>query len=444
MAAEEATEGSAQDILFSELMELDFNVSGAFVGQPAVNSNHLHTGNDYESGPAERKRPVSMAVMDADLVKDSFGVKVLDFPASTRRGGTVNRKHTAPAFQPPLPPTEAGTLSQAGAEQLPQGAGAEPGLWGAASAPLPGPAEPSQSQGAEDSSVSKSKDSTPSTTPPPTRNGRHGSAPQPHPQPASGTGQSSLGQPQINAGPSPHTLRRAVKKPAPAPPKPANPPPGQPGNQNASPAPPLPSVSPKPAARSPSPPSPGGALPAPATAQASAPRRYSSSLSPIHAPSHPPPQPPMQAATPPLQPKGASPGSSPTAAPGSEPGPEKHGAASPAPPPAAQEAPQATSPPQTGTLPRPRPVPKPRNRPTVPPPPHPPAPNLAAGDASLPGAPPTASRIVTESAPSVQEPPPRGLPAAEPSSTESAVLPGQSSHNHLVLDIDHDTESTAL
>ncbi|XP_060116826.1 rho GTPase-activating protein 17 [Heteronotia binoei] len=427
--------------------EMDFNVSGAFVAQPAVNSNHLHVGSDYEQGPAERKRPVSMAVMDADLVKDSFGVKVLDFPASTRRGGTVNRKHTAPAFQPPLPPTEAGTLAQAGAEQLPQGTGAEPGLWGAVSAPLPGPAEPSQSQGAEDSSISKSKDSTPSTTPPPTRNGRHGSTP----QLAGGSGQSSLAQPQSNAGPSPHTLRRAVKKPAPAPPKPVNPPPGQPGNPSVSPAPPLPSVSPKPAARSPSPPSPGGAQPA------SAPRRYSSSLAPIQAPSHPPPQPPVPAATPPLQPKGSG---SPTAAPGADPAPKQPSPTPPrtptppdtpplekhAPSPAPEAPPQLTSPPQTGTLPRPRPVPKPRNRPSVPPPPHPPAPSLAAGEASLPGAPGTASRIVTDSASSVQELPSRGLPAAELSSTEpaAAVLPGQSSHNHLVLDIDHDTESTAL
>nr|XP_056722324.1 rho GTPase-activating protein 17 [Euleptes europaea] len=446
--------------------EVDFNVSGAFVAQPAMNSNHLHTGNDYESGAAERKRPVSMAVMDADLVKDSFGVKVLDFPASTRRGGTVNRKHTAPAFQPPLPPTEAGPLAQAVAEQPPQGAGAEPGLWGAAPVPLPGPAEPSHSQGAEDSSLSKSKDSTPSTTPPPTRNGRHGSAPQPPPQLASSSSQSLLGQPQVNAGPSPHTLRRAVKKPAPAPPKPANPPPGQPGNQSSSPGPPPPSVTPKPAARSPSPPSQqpslgGGQLP-PAAPQASAPRRYSSSLSPIHAPSHPPPQPPGQASTPPLQPKGGSLGSSPTAAPGSEaapkqpsptppctpsppdtPPPEKHAAASPASLAPAQEAPSAASPPQTGTLPRPRPVPKPRNRPSVPPPPHPPS-HPAAGEGSLPGAPPTASRIVTDSASSVQELPSRGLPATEPPSAESMVLPGQSSHNHLVLDIDHDTESTAL
>ncbi|XP_048351539.1 rho GTPase-activating protein 17 isoform X3 [Sphaerodactylus townsendi] len=362
--------------------EVDFNVSGAFVAQPATNSNHLHTGNDYDSGTAERKRPVSMAVMDADLVKDS---------------------------------------------------------------------------------ISKSKDSsTPSTTPPPTRNGRHGSAPQPPPQLASGSSQASLGpQPQVNAGPSPHTLRRAVKKPAPAPPKPANPPPGQPGSQSLSPAPPLPSVSPKPpVARSPSPP--GATQPAPAAvaaSQASAPRRYSSSFPPIQAPSHPPPQPPVQAATPPPQPKGGSPGSSPAAAPGSEPTPkqpsptpprtptppdtpplEKHSAAS-----LTQEVPQAASPPQTGTLPRPRPVPKPRNRPTVPPPPHPPAPHPTSGDGSLLGAPPTASRLVTDPASSVQEPPSQNLPGAtELSSAESVVLPSQSSHNHLVLDIDHDTESTAL
>uniref|UniRef100_A0A670KL51 Rho GTPase-activating protein 17 n=1 Tax=Podarcis muralis TaxID=64176 RepID=A0A670KL51_PODMU len=41
--------------------EVDFNVSGAFVALPAVNSNHLHTGNDYDSGTLERKRPISMA-----------------------------------------------------------------------------------------------------------------------------------------------------------------------------------------------------------------------------------------------------------------------------------------------------------------------------------------------------------------------------------------------
>lgn len=48
----------------------DFNVSGAFVAVPAVNSNHLsHTGNDYECGTLERKRPLSMTVMEGDLLK---------------------------------------------------------------------------------------------------------------------------------------------------------------------------------------------------------------------------------------------------------------------------------------------------------------------------------------------------------------------------------------
>ncbi|XP_029857964.1 rho GTPase-activating protein 17 isoform X5 [Aquila chrysaetos chrysaetos] len=48
----------------------DFNVSGAFVAIPAVNSNHLsYTGNEYESGTLERKRPVSMTVMEGDLLK---------------------------------------------------------------------------------------------------------------------------------------------------------------------------------------------------------------------------------------------------------------------------------------------------------------------------------------------------------------------------------------
>nr|XP_028562748.1 rho GTPase-activating protein 17 isoform X4 [Podarcis muralis] len=358
--------------------EVDFNVSGAFVALPAVNSNHLHTGNDYDSGTLERKRPISMAVMDGEQL---------------RKEGS-----------------------------------------------------------------SKPKDPT---TPPPTRNGGHGSAAQAYPQPSAATSQLSVGQSQVSAGPSPHAVRRAVKKPAPAPPKPANPPPGQPGNQSAPSAPQPPSVSPKPPTRSPSPPSQGAPQPSPVPSQGSAPRRYSSSLSPIQAPSHPPPQPPMQTvATPPLQPKANTPSSSP---PGSEPSLEqpsptpphtptppdtppleKHNpaAASPAPQPLTQDAPPAQSPPpQMGTLPRPRPVPKPRNRPTVPPPPHPPAPHLA-GDGLLPGPPSTASRIVTDSNSSIQEPP-RGLPAAE-LPTESSALPNQSSHNHLVLDINHDTESTAL
>uniref|UniRef100_A0A8B9RZC1 Rho GTPase-activating protein 17 n=1 Tax=Accipiter nisus TaxID=211598 RepID=A0A8B9RZC1_9AVES len=309
----------------------DFNVSGAFVAIPAVNSNHLsHTGNEYESGTLERKRPVSMTVMEGDLLKKE--------------------------------------------------------------------------------STSKSKDNTSSATPPPMRNGAHAGTVQN--QSTSSTNQLSVNQPQNAAGPSPHSMRRAVKKPAPAPPKPANPPPGQPGSQSSAPAAQPPSVSPKPPARSSSPPAQhanqGAAQTS--TSQVSAPRRYSSSLSPIQAPSHPPPQPPTQA-TPPLQPKSNS-QASPPAAPSSEHGPEqpcytppqtptppdtpplgKHNTSSPSPQPSTQETSQSHSPPQSGTLPRPRPVPKPRNRPSVPPPPHPPS--QLAGDGIIANPTQTSSKIVT-------------------------------------------------
>ncbi|XP_070616970.1 rho GTPase-activating protein 17 isoform X1 [Erythrolamprus reginae] len=429
--------------------ELDFNVSGAFVGQPAVNSNHLPAGGDYDSGTLERKRPVSMAVMEGELLrKESFGVKVMDFQANPRRVGTVNRKHTAPAFQPPLPPTEAGPLALATAEQHPQVPGAEPSLAGASSACLPGSAEHSHGQGTEDSSSSKPKDSVPSTTPPPPRNGGPT-------QPVSSASQYSVVQPQSTAGPSPHALRRAVKKPAPAPPKPANPPPGQPGT-------PSPIPAPKPPTRSPSPPSQpsnqGGTQPSAALPQISAPRRYSSSLSTIQAPSHPPPQPPMQSVTPPPQTKAGSAGASPpgpeggseplsptpphTPTPPDTPPLEKHSTTSPSAQPSAQDIPPVQSPPSSGTLPRPRPVPRPRNRPTVPPPPHPPAPHLSA-NGSLLGSPATASHIVTDTSSEVKEQT-RGNPGVELPATESVTSPNQNSHNHLVLDLDHDTESTAL
>ncbi|XP_064009407.1 rho GTPase-activating protein 17 isoform X4 [Pogoniulus pusillus] len=355
----------------------DFNVSGAFVAIPAVNSNHLsHTGNEFESGTLERKRPVSMTVMEGDLLKKD--------------------------------------------------------------------------------STSKAKDATSAATPPPVRNGGHLGAAQT--QPTGSTNQLSVNQPQTAAGPSPHSMRRglAMKKPAPAPPKPANPPPGQPGSQSSTPAAQPPSVSPKPPARSSSPPAqhPNQGAAQTSTSQVSAPRRYSSSLSPIQAPSHPPPQPPAQA-TPPLQPKAGS-QTSPAAAASSEHGPEqpcytppqtptppdtpplgKHTTSSPAPQPAAQESSQSHSPPQTGTLPRPRPVPKPRNRPSVPPPPHPP-PSQLAGDGISANPTQTASKIVTDSSSSIQEPLPN--PSSElPAETASREL-----HNHLTLDLDNDTESTAL
>ncbi|NXX95431.1 RHG17 protein, partial [Centropus bengalensis] len=433
----------------------DFNVSGAFVAVPAVNSNHLsHTGSEYESGTLERKRPVSMIVTEGDLLKkESFGVKVMDFQANPRRCGTINRKHTSPAFQPPLPPTEAAVLAQAGAEQHSQASVAETSPVGAGFALSAGTAEQLQGQGNEDVSTSKSKENTTSATPPPVRNGGHASTVQN--QPLSSSNQLSVNQPQNAAGPSPHAMRRAIKKPAPAPPKPANPPPGQPGSQGSAPAAQPPSISPKPPARSSSPPAQhanqGAAQPS--ASQVSAPRRYSSSLSPIQAPSHPPPQPPTQA-TPPLQPKANS-QAPPPAAPGSEHGPEqpcgtppqtptppdtpplgKHNPSSPSPQLPAPEASQSPSPPQSGTLPRPRPVPKPRNRPSIPPPPHPPA--QLAGDGIIANPTQTASKIVTDSSPSAQEPLPN------PSSELLTEPASRELHNHLVLDLDNDTESTAL
>ncbi|XP_025909823.1 rho GTPase-activating protein 17 isoform X2 [Nothoprocta perdicaria] len=355
--------------------EQDFNVSGAFVAVPAVNSNHLsHTGNEYDSGTLERKRPVSMAVMEGDLLKKE--------------------------------------------------------------------------------SNSKPKDTVSSATPPPPRNGGHAGTVQN--QSTSSSNQLSVNQPQNAAGPSPHSMRRAVKKPAPAPPKPANPPPGQPGSTSPAAAAQPPSVSPKPPARSSSPPGQHanqGAVPA-SSCQVSAPRRYSSSVSPIQAPSHPPPQPPTQA-TPPLQPKANS-QACPAAAGSGEHGPEqpcytppqtptppdtpplaKHNISSPLSQPSAQETSQSHSPPHTGTLPRPRPVPKPRNRPSVPPPPHPPAPHPPA-DGGVTNPTQTASKIVTDSNSSVQE------PLQNPSSELLTETASKELHNHLLLDIDNDTESTAL
>ncbi|XP_065706405.2 rho GTPase-activating protein 17 isoform X4 [Patagioenas fasciata] len=350
----------------------DFNVSGAFVAIPAVNSNHLsHTGSDHECGTLERKRPVSMTVMEGDLLKKE--------------------------------------------------------------------------------STSKPKDNASSVTPPPVRNGGHAGTVQN--QPTSSTNQLSVNQPQNAAGPSPHAMRRAVKKPAPAPPKPANPPPAQPGSQSPAPAAQPPSISPKPPARSSSPPAQHanpGAAPS-SGSQVSAPRRSSSSLSPLQAPSHPPPQPPAQA-TPPLQPKANS--QTPPAAPGSEHGPEqpcytppqtptppdtpplgKHPTSSLASQPQPTPEPSRPhSPPQSGTLPRPRPVPKPRNRPSVPPPPHPPSQPAGEGLSANPTQ--TASKIVTDPNSSIRE----------PLQTPSELLPDAVSkelHNHLLLDVE-DTESTAL
>ncbi|XP_011915839.1 PREDICTED: rho GTPase-activating protein 17 isoform X6 [Cercocebus atys] len=304
----------------------------------------------------------------------------------------------------------------------------------------------------------KPKDPASAAAPAPGRNNSQIASGQNQAQAAAGSHQLSLGPPHSAAGPSPHTLRRAVKKPAPAPPKPGNPPPGHPGGQSSSgtsqhP----PSLSPKPPTRSPSPPSqhtgqPPGQPSAPS--QLSAPRRYSSSLSPIQAPNHPPPQPPTQA-TPLMHTKPNSQGPpNPMAL------PSEHGLEQPSHTPPQTPTPPSTPPlgkqnpslpapqtlaggnletaqPHAGTLPRPRPVPKPRNRPSVPPPPHPPGVH-SAGDSSLTNAAPTASKIVTDSNSRVSEPHRSVFPEIH-SDSASKDVPGR-----ILLDIDNDTESTAL
>ncbi|XP_057604341.1 rho GTPase-activating protein 17 isoform X6 [Hippopotamus amphibius kiboko] len=300
-------------------------------------------------------------------------------------------------------------------------------------------------------SPSKPKDSA--AAPAPGRNSSQVAPSQSQAQATAGSHQLSAGPAHNSAGPSPHTVRRAVKKPAPAPPKPGNPPPGHPGGQSspgASQHPP--SLSPKPSTRSPSPPTqpPAQAPSQPsATSQLSAPRRYSSSLPPIQAPSHPPPQPPTQATPPPAL---AKPGSQGPPAPGAlpgEPGLEQSSHTPPqtptppsTPPLGKQHPGQAVSNPETaqphaGTLPRPRPVPKPRNRPSMPPPPHPPG-AQPAGDGSLSIAAPTASKIVTDANSRVSEPLRSIFPEMH-SDSASKDLPGR-----ILLDMDNDTESTAL
>ncbi|XP_049759422.1 rho GTPase-activating protein 17 isoform X2 [Elephas maximus indicus] len=303
-----------------------------------------------------------------------------------------------------------------------------------------------------------SKDSVSAAVPAPGRNSSQISPGPNQAQAAAGSHQLSAGPAHNSAGPSPHTLRRAVKKPAPAPPKPGNPPPGHLGGQSSpgtSQHPP--SLSPKPSTRSPSPPTQptGQASGQPSAApQLSAPRRYSSSLSPIQAPNHPPPQPPNQATTL-MHTKLSSQGfPNPMALP-SEHGleqPSHTPPQTPTPPstpplgkqnsslPASQT--QAVSNPETvqppaGTLPRPRPIPKPRNRPSVPPPPHPPGAHLA-GDGNLTNTVPTASKIVTDANSRASEPLRSIIPELH-SDSASKDLPGR-----ILLDMDNDTESTAL
>ncbi|XP_035258592.1 rho GTPase-activating protein 17a isoform X3 [Anguilla anguilla] len=344
--------------------DVEFNVSGMFaMPTPLANhTNHLSMP-DLDSGTIERKRPGSVVLPEGDGPrKDSPANKLSDH--TPRRASTLNRKqHTSPAFQPPLPPVEAGGAApvQCGTELPPAQQAQATGLGlevGQSSAGLPAAASPA-AQHAEELSFSKPRD--PSSTPPPQRNGGAGVQAS-GPSAAGGAGQLGVGAPQPGSmGPSPHMVRRGTKKPAPAPPKPVNPPPGQPSVQTHS-----SSAANQPLAQPPKPSSghsPTNQSPSPSGPQPCAtPRRHSSNQPPFHAPSHPPPQPPSQV-TPPPHTKTMSQAAG-------EPGTEPSPPSTPTPP----DSPCATSftPFQSGSLSRPRPVPKPRHRPSVPPPPQPP------------------------------------------------------------------------
>ncbi|XP_043945342.1 rho GTPase-activating protein 17 isoform X2 [Protopterus annectens] len=397
--------------------EINFNVTGAFdSAATSVYSNHVSsTGSEPSYGTLEKKRPVSVAVMEGDLQKkDGMGYyKCVEHQGSLRRGGTLNRKHTSPPFQPPLPPAEAQVHAQPSAEQQAQGLAVDTSLAVAAFAPVTNAAEQTQNQASDDNSTAKTKDTV--STPPSLRSiSVVTSASQSQVlSSTTSSGQLNVSSSQNAIGASPVMMRRGTKKPAPAPPKVL----GQTGSQgpttpvaqNSVQSPKLSSNGHPVSQLS----NTGSSQVLSASHPSLQPRRLSSSQPPIQAPNHPPPQPPMQTTTPPLQPKlfqiakdpGLEPASPPppqSPSPPSTPPVELHGVGLQTARPLSQAQTTSTnqethqfqsSPPlHSGTLPRPKPVPKPRFRPSVPPPPQPPA----FGDNAQPSQNSTSSKVVTD------------------------------------------------
>ncbi|XP_061665781.1 rho GTPase-activating protein 17a isoform X3 [Syngnathoides biaculeatus] len=338
--------------------DVDFNVSGMFA-MPVPSSNH-NNHLDYDTGTIERKRPGSLVGPDTDGSRKDNSTSNKYSDHTLRRGSTTlgRKQHTSPAFQPPLPPVEAPGQGQ-GTGQVPQSS-AEPQAQA-----LPGAAGPDSphslaqglaaltaaqqllAQHTEELSNPKVRDPTTAPTSLIQRNG-------------SGVGSQAAGQ--TGTGTSPHTMRRVIKKQAPAPPKPANPPPGQPSASVNSSQPLSPPPRPLSTHSQTSPTSPNAQL-------YSTPRRHSSNQPPIQAPSHPPPEPPTQANSPTQL--GADPQSADPSPPDSPSPPDTPPLPTPPGLDGAQIPPTSPSSYQTGSLPRPRPVPKPRNRPSMPPPPQP-------------------------------------------------------------------------
>ncbi|KAK2820827.1 hypothetical protein Q5P01_023786 [Channa striata] len=378
------------------------------------------------------KRPGSIVGPENDATrKDNNPNKHSDH--TLRRGSnTLGRKqHTAPAFQPPLPPVEApGPVPQPSAEPQPQ---APPGVSGldtaqhslAQGAAALAAAQQLLAQQTEELSNTRLRDSTSAPTPLLQRNGSGGGG--------QAAGQLGTGTPGAGSmGPSPHMMRRGTKKQAPAPPKPTNPPPSQPcGSVNLMSTPSSQPFSPTPRPLS-------GLLPTSPTSQPCAtPRRHSSNQPPIQAPSHPPPEPPTQNSPATQPPSPSQPGGDQHSVDGSPPEtPTPPDTPPPSTAPLDMAATTSPSPYQSGSLPRPRPVPKPRNRPSVPPPPQPtPLTGDTNGICAYKSMEPTVSfkglsrALVPELAVDEQ-------PATNPPSSFSSLPPPK--------DCDLDTESTVL
>lgn len=443
--------------------DLDFNVSGMFTPMtPANQFNNLPMfGGDTDSNTLERKRPISVTAVEDLSKKESLGVKIIDPQLNPRRAGTLSRKHTSPTVQPPPPPIEAVPII----EQQQPGLGFDPcPATALSSASVTEP----QTQETDENSFSKSKD--PASTLSPLKNGASIASTGQNPSQPTGTGagQLSVAPGPVTSGPSPHVIRRATKKPAPAPPKPSNPPPGQPAahgtgppvNQASSHSPKQPGQV---ACTSPIPPgnhSPlqsHGQSPSQPTTHV---RRHSNNQMIIQAPNHPPPQPPAQPTNPypckasceqAVDQSSSSPPGTPT--PPSTPPLGTHGAGFQLTQhftqaqgfPANQDL-QSQPSPHFATLPRARPVPKPRNRPNVPPPPQPPV-TATTASSSIPAEhtvsnmAATASKIVTDSDSTVKEQDWKHSESpleqmSAPEIVEMRICEQQ--------DVDNDTESTAL
>ncbi|XP_078096406.1 rho GTPase-activating protein 17a isoform X4 [Mustelus asterias] len=441
--------------------DLDFNVSGMFT--PMTPANHLNNlssiGGDYDSSTLERKRPVSVGVVEDLLKKESLGVKVIETQLNPRRAGTLIRKHTCPTVQPPPPPIEAVPNN----EQQPSGLGPDSNPAAAALPTATNVTEP-QPQETDEYSLPKTKDVA--STPPVRNEASTASAGHSPSQPTcTGPNQLNVAAGSITTGPSPHIIRRATKKPAPAPPKPSNPPPGQPmGHGTNQPANQASSHSPKQpnqVAGQPGNWSPVQSHGPPLSQPTIQPRRHSSNQMVIHAPSHPPPQPPPQPINPypckatceqAMDQSSSSPPGTPT--PPNTPPLGAHSANFNLTQhsthaqvfPANQDLySQHPLPPQFATLPRARPVPKPRSRPNVPPPPQPPvtapATNCSAPAEHASSVAATASKIVTDFDSTVQE------QDSNESKSPVELMPAAGNmelRKHEQQDIDDDSESTAL